>query len=141
MTTRNNRTGTDAHRKALPDEPTFTLLARDPAAPAAIEAWMMARVRMFDAHPPMPASERSKHMEAIRCADAMVKWRADPANTARVAVAKAGPDPEPVAWSYELAGSYSTITGEYSNWMEPRLSFTKPNVPVGSIRNLVALWP
>lgn len=140
MTTRDNPTGTDAHRKALPDEPTFTLLARDPAAPAAIEAWMMARVRHYDANPPAPRTEQHKYLEAIRCVGAMDEWRADPANTARVAVAKAGPDPEPVAWSYELGHFRDRITGVYSGW-EKCLSYYKPQTTPGSIRNLVALWP
>jgi hypothetical protein len=33
----------DAYSKAAEDEPTFTLLARDPVAPALIEAWAYLR--------------------------------------------------------------------------------------------------
>lgn len=40
------------------------------------------------------------------------------------------------AWSYELATVLNA--GEYGNW-EKRLSYDKPNVPSGSIRNLVRL--
>jgi hypothetical protein len=40
------------------------------------------------------------------------------------------------AWSYELA--MAITDGEYDNW-EKRLSYDKPNVPPGSIRNLVRL--
>lgn len=50
-------------------------------------------------------------------------------------------DAQPVAWSFELATVRDRETGEYSSWGEPRLSFTKPCVPEGSIRNLTALGP
>lgn len=46
---------------------------------------------------------------------------------------------EPVAYAYELASYYDPRTREYSCW-EPRLSFHKPNVPEGSIRNLRPLY-
>lgn len=45
---------------------------------------------------------------------------------------------EPVAWAYELARSL-TPDGEYGDW-EARISFTKPNLPDKSIRNLAALY-
>lgn len=44
---------------------------------------------------------------------------------------------EPVAWSYELAGAISNR--EYCAW-QSHLSWNKPNVPEGSIRNLKALF-
>jgi hypothetical protein len=47
---------------------------------------------------------------------------------------------EPVAWVFELAKYYNKDTREYSVWGEPQLSFTKPCVPEGSIRNLRALY-
>jgi len=44
---------------------------------------------------------------------------------------------EPVAWSYELAGTL-LADGQYGNW-RPYLTWSKPNVPEGAIRNLKAL--
>lgn len=46
--------------------------------------------------------------------------------------------PPPRAWAYELAHHGDQKNG-YSDW-RPHLSPTKPNVPEGSIRNLVALY-
>ena len=46
---------------------------------------------------------------------------------------------EPVAYSYELAHSRCNQSGDYCDWHK-RLSFTKPSVPLGSIRNLVPLY-
>lgn len=45
---------------------------------------------------------------------------------------------EPVAFSYELATTRSG-DGEYTHW-SPRLSYSMPNVPDGSIRNLKWLY-
>lgn len=45
---------------------------------------------------------------------------------------------EPVAFSYELATTRSG-DGEYTHW-SPRLSYSMPNVPEGSIRNLKRLY-
>lgn len=45
---------------------------------------------------------------------------------------------EPVAFSYELATTRSG-DGEYTHW-SPRLSYSMPNVPDGSIRNLKRLY-
>lgn len=44
------------------------------------------------------------------------------------------------AYAYELATHRDATTGEYGGW-EPRLSFERPNVPEGSIRNLEELYP
>lgn len=43
---------------------------------------------------------------------------------------------QPTAWVFELAQAFNSETGKYSDWGEPRLSFVKPCVPEGSIRNL-----
>lgn len=45
---------------------------------------------------------------------------------------------EPVAFSYDLATTRSR-DGEYTHW-SPRLSYSMPNVPEGSIRNLQWLY-
>ena len=50
---------------------------------------------------------------------------------------------EPVAWMFELARSidHSKPEGEkYCDWGPPQLSFDRPNVPKGSIRNLTPLY-
>jgi hypothetical protein len=47
---------------------------------------------------------------------------------------------EPVAWVFELGRARYTDTGEYANWGDPQLSFTKPRVPDESIRNLRPLY-
>lgn len=49
------------------------------------------------------------------------------------------PVKEPAAWSYELA-QHRAADGTYCHWAKC-LTFFKPNVPEGSIRNLVALYP
>lgn len=46
---------------------------------------------------------------------------------------------KPIAWYYELAACYLPETKKYVNF-NPRLSFNKPNVPKGSIRNLKPLY-
>lgn len=43
-----------------------------------------------------------------------------------------------LAYSYELATTRCSITGQYGGW-QARLSAEKPEVPQGSIRNLVEL--
>jgi hypothetical protein len=46
----------------------------------------------------------------------------------------------PIAWMFELARGYDRQTGEYCNWGGAQVSFTKPNVPPGSIRSLTPLY-
>lgn len=61
--------------KALPDEPMFVLLARDPSAPELVEEW--ATKRMFAiADGERPKSDEAAAEEAMRCAHAMRVWRA-----------------------------------------------------------------
>src|SRR5271167_4124368 len=68
MGTKNNPGKFDAHAKAEPDEPTFTLLARDPMAPVLIRMWAAQRWAEHD--------DPEKIAEARACADAMDRWRA-----------------------------------------------------------------
>lgn len=70
----------DAYDKALPDEPMFTLLARDPGAPGAIHEWMRLRDRVI----PLP---NEKINEASACMEAMKDWRT-PKNLERVEASK-----------------------------------------------------
>ncbi len=67
MGTKNNPSEYDAHQKADGDEPLFTLLARDPLAPALVELWANLREQL--------AGNPSKVDEARRCAGDMKRWR------------------------------------------------------------------
>lgn len=46
---------------------------------------------------------------------------------------------KPIAYYYELANTIDRYTREYSNWTS-HISFDKPNVPEGSIRNFKELY-
>lgn len=67
MGTKNNPGKFDAYAKAEPDEPTFTLIARDPMAPALIRLWAAQRWQEHE--------DPEKVAEARECADAMEAWR------------------------------------------------------------------
>lgn len=75
MGTKNNPGAYDCYANALPDEPMFVLLARDPDAPDQVEAWAWGRydaIRMGE----RPASDMAMVEEARECAKAMRAWRA-----------------------------------------------------------------
>jgi hypothetical protein len=55
------------HAKAEPDEPLFTLLARDPHAPILIDAWASMRE--------LAGEDPAKVAEARECAEDMRAWR------------------------------------------------------------------
>ena len=96
MGTKNDPGKFDCHAKAADDEPLFTLRAKDPIAPALIEAWRHIRAgdlngalrNLYAAesdwqheidhgrrtHLPLD-SEKSK--EALNCANAMGDWWAE----------------------------------------------------------------
>jgi len=74
MGTKNNPGLHDCYAKAEPDEPIFVLLARDPAAPHAIEQWANDRAAMIFAKQ-KPESDRPMIAEARECAEAMRAWR------------------------------------------------------------------
>lgn len=64
----------DCYSNALPDEPVFVLLARDPSVPELIEAW--AGGRLYDiAVGKRPQSDMAMVEEAQDCAKAMRAWR------------------------------------------------------------------
>lgn len=64
----------DCENAALPDEPRFTLLARDPEAPSLVEAWAEARQeRVVDGAAPF--DDMRKISEAQNLAAAMRVWR------------------------------------------------------------------
>lgn len=74
MGTKNNPGVYDCASKAEPDEPTFTLLGRDPAASVLVMLW--AALRYGD--------EPEKRNEAMQCAAAMANWARDRDKSKRV---------------------------------------------------------
>lgn len=75
MGTKNQPGKYDCYANAKPDEPMFILLARDPAAPRAVEKWADDRKRMIH-HGTKPRSDIKMIREAEDCAQAMRDWRA-----------------------------------------------------------------
>jgi hypothetical protein len=65
----------DCYANALPDEPMFVLLARDPWAPDLVEDWAVRRMRDITLGI-RPKSDLPMVDEAQRCASNMRKWRA-----------------------------------------------------------------
>jgi hypothetical protein len=66
----------DCYQNALPDEPTFVLLARDKAAPAAIRDWIQHRqAPAGTAWYMLSAQEMAMLAEAESCAAEMEAWR------------------------------------------------------------------
>lgn len=74
MGTKNNPGEFDCYKNALPDEPMFHLLARDPSAPDLIRAWA-ARREIEIGEGLRPESDRALVSEARECAIEMRKWR------------------------------------------------------------------
>ena len=75
MGTKNNPGAYDCYQNAAPDEPVFTLRAKDPAAAAAIRFWMKVRYEMKKRAGEFDEREQAKQEEAERCAVAMEEWR------------------------------------------------------------------
>lgn len=74
MGTKLNPGAFDCYHKALPDEPMFVLLARDPLAPEVVRTW--ARARMLDKRREDAGDGKdAKYDEAMACAQAMTDWR------------------------------------------------------------------
>lgn len=61
---------------AMPDEPMFVLLARDPNMPALVRLWSSIR-RTQIAEGARPTTDLTQVEEAERLADRAVRWRAD----------------------------------------------------------------
>lgn len=74
MGTKNNPGKFDCYHNALPDEPMFVLLARDPAAAGLVEDWASLRMHMIETGA-APATDRPMVQEALDCATKMVLWR------------------------------------------------------------------
>lgn len=67
MGTKNNPGQYDCYAKAAPDEPLFTLRAKDPLAPMLVRLWALRAEKA--------GAEPEKVTEARACADAMDVWR------------------------------------------------------------------
>lgn len=71
-----NKPGTfDCYHNALPNEPMFVLLGRDPFAPELVEIWGKQRLADIAAGE-RPESDRTMAQEAYDCAQEMMRWRA-----------------------------------------------------------------
>lgn len=88
MGTKNNPGAFDCYRNALPDEPFFVLLARDPQAPTLVRHWAQLRsVQINQGRQPNTDSELVR--EALELACSMEQWRG--ANDGRWRTEKAPP--------------------------------------------------
>ena len=69
----------DCYGKAEPDEPLFTLRAKDPLAPVLVRLWCGLRAAMAetaeDTSPARAAHETRKRREGLECARQMEEWR------------------------------------------------------------------
>lgn len=74
MFTKNRPGKFDCYANALPDEPMFVLLARDPSAPGLVLSWAEARkAEIRNGY--RPASDHIMVEEARQCAEKMRIWR------------------------------------------------------------------
>jgi hypothetical protein len=64
----------DCYEKALPDEPMFVLLARDPDMPRLIREWAYRRTKAID-DGERPETDRVLVDEAYHCAYDAIEWR------------------------------------------------------------------
>lgn len=74
MGTKNKPGEFDCYKSALPDEPMFVLLARDPHAPELVEDWALVRMRQVRVGV-RPLEDLKMVEEAQQCAKAMREWR------------------------------------------------------------------
>ena len=74
MGTKANPAPNDCYSRALPDEPHFALLARDPTAPAVLQFWAVHREAMIT-RGDAPSSDGAVIDEARACAERMRAWR------------------------------------------------------------------
>lgn len=64
----------DCYANALPDEPMFILLGRDPDAPRLIDEWALGRAHRISTGD-RPYEDTAMVDEAYACAEAMREWR------------------------------------------------------------------
>lgn len=87
MGTKANPAKFDCYANALPDEPMFVLLARDPMAPELVLDWAMRREEDI-AVGDRPESDRAMVEEARTCARNMKQWRKENEGKWRSAAAR-----------------------------------------------------
>ncbi len=110
MPTKQNPGERDCYARALPDEPYFVLLARDPSAPFLVRDWAETRNDQIEVRA-KPESDRPMVQEAIALADAMTAWRV--ANDG-----KWREPPAPVDAALELIGRYGgNDGGHHKQWV------------------------
>lgn len=74
MATKNNPGEFDCYANALPDEPMFILLARDPDFYRLVSEWAVNRTRQI-ACGERPQSDMDMVIEAVGCAEDGQRWR------------------------------------------------------------------
>lgn len=74
MGSKNEPGNFDCYANALPDEPMFILLARDPSGPHLVEEWAARRRAAID-DGRRPESDMAMVDEARQCATNMRRWR------------------------------------------------------------------
>jgi len=99
MGTKANPETYDCYANAEPDEPIFTLRAKDAMAPHIVRSWAGARQSQIDAGI-KPTSDMAQVVEARACAAAMEEWlqkrrRSEIETHEREAVRAATTDPRP----------------------------------------------
>lgn len=72
MSTKNHPGQFRCHEAALPDEPMFVILGRDPAGPATLEYWAQQRIQQGKVHEP---DDRDRIKAAVDRARDMAEWR------------------------------------------------------------------
>lgn len=93
MSTKNNPGQYDCYNAADPDEPTFTLRAKDPNAAPLVRQWAGMRLNaIMCGQKPNTPEQMAKISEALKCADEMQAWHfahvAGPAHEAAMQQAK-----------------------------------------------------
>jgi len=76
MSTKNNPGEFDCYANALPDEPMFILLGRDPDFSALVQAWALRRKERIH-WGECPESDHKMVMEALDLASYGAQWRRD----------------------------------------------------------------
>jgi hypothetical protein len=74
MGTKNDPGKFDCYINALPDEPMFTLLGRDPEFKSLVTEWANLRQKAINCGA-RPASDQEMVNEALACAAAGSRWR------------------------------------------------------------------
>lgn len=74
MGTKNDPGIYDCYATLHPNETYFLIKARDPSGGQIVRAWAHARARLIN-QGLKPESDRTMVAEALKCADAMDKWR------------------------------------------------------------------